>query len=70
MKKSGPQFFSNSIVGAPFLPKKGANHSKSASSLADRASNNKSEIVAHPTGHVNAHLEPTQQQTNNPAALD
>jgi hypothetical protein len=39
-----------------------------ASSLANGASNNKNEIVAHPTGHGNARFGPTQQPTNNIAA--
>jgi hypothetical protein len=45
-----------------------ANRSKNASSLAHQ-SNNKNEIVAHPTDHGNAHFEPIQQPTNNPTAL-
>jgi hypothetical protein len=31
--------------------------------------NNKNKIVAHPTNHGNAHFGPTQQPTNNLAAL-
>jgi hypothetical protein len=34
-----------------------------------KKSNNKNEIVAHPTGHGNAHFGPTQQPANNPVAL-
>jgi hypothetical protein len=52
-----------------FAKNAGANHSKSASSLAGRASNNKNKIVAHPTDHGNAHFCPTQQPTDNTAAL-
>jgi hypothetical protein len=43
---------------------------KNASSLSHHASNNnKSKIVAHPSDHDNAQFGPTQQPTNNPAAL-
>jgi hypothetical protein len=45
-----------------------ANCSKNASSLADRVSNNKNKIFAHPTDHGNAHFGQTQQPTNNIAA--
>jgi hypothetical protein len=31
--------------------------------------NNENKIVAHPTGHGNAHFGPTQQPTNNLSAL-
>jgi hypothetical protein len=34
-----------------------------------RPPNNKNKIVAHPTNHGNAHFGPTQQPTNNLAAL-
>jgi hypothetical protein len=34
-----------------------------------RASNNKNEIVAHPTDHGNPHFGLTQQPTNNPEPL-
>jgi hypothetical protein len=46
-----------------------ANRLKNASSLAHHASHNKNKIVAHPTSHANAQFGPTQQPTNNPAAL-
>jgi hypothetical protein len=52
-----------------FAKKARAKRSKNASSLAHRASNNKTEIVAHPTGHGNAQFGPTQHSTNNLAAL-
>jgi hypothetical protein len=60
MKKSRPQFFSKSNIGA--------HRSKNASSLADRASYNKNKIVEDPTDHGNARFGPTQQPTNNIAA--
>ena len=36
---------------------------------AHQTPNTKYKIVAHPTGHGNAHFGPTQQPTNNPEAL-
>jgi hypothetical protein len=54
---------------APFCQTSRANRSKNVSSLTHHASNNKNKIVAHQTGHGNAQFGPTQQPTNNPAAL-
>jgi hypothetical protein len=68
MKKSRPQIFLQIQGWNSFSPKRRANRSKNASSLADRASNNKNKIVAHPTDHGNARFGPTQQPTNNIAA--
>jgi hypothetical protein len=34
-----------------------------------RTTNNKNEIVAHPTDHGDTQFRPTQQPTNNPEAL-
>jgi hypothetical protein len=65
-EKGAPDFSSNPTLELLFAKNARANHSKNASSLSDRASNNKTESVAHPTGHGNAHFEPTQQSTNNP----
>jgi hypothetical protein len=61
-------FSPNSTLQLLFVKNARANRSKNASSLADRASNNKNKIVAHPTDHGNAHFGPTQQPTNNIAA--
>jgi hypothetical protein len=36
--------------------------------LADRASNYKNKIVAHPAGHGYAYFDPTKQPTNNISA--
>jgi hypothetical protein len=68
-EKGYKQYFSNSNVGSPFRQKCERRLFKNASSLAHQASNNKNEIVAHPTDHGNAHFEPIQQPTNNPAVL-
>jgi hypothetical protein len=68
-EKGAPDFSPNPTLELLFAKSARPNHSKNASSLADQASNNKNEIVAHLTGHGNAHFEPTQQPTNNPAAL-
>jgi hypothetical protein len=68
-EKAAPDFSPNPTLELLFAKNARANCSKNASSLAARASNNKDEIVAHPTDHGNAHFEPTQQPANNPAAL-
>jgi hypothetical protein len=52
-----------------FAKQSHANQSKNISLLAHHASNNKNKIIAHPTGHGNAHFGRTQQPTNNTAAL-
>jgi hypothetical protein len=70
MKKKVQAIFLQIYPWSSFSPKTRAQIvKKKASSLAHRASNNKNEIVAHPAGHGNAHFEPMQQPTNNPAAL-
>jgi hypothetical protein len=63
-----PHFSPNTTLELLLAKNTRANRSKNASSLAHQASNNKKDIVAHPTGHGNAHFEPTQQPINNPAA--
>jgi hypothetical protein len=67
-EKSPPNFSPNPTLELLFAKNACVNRSKIASSLADRASNNKIKIVAHLTGHGNAHFGPTQQPTNNIAA--
>jgi hypothetical protein len=68
-EKLPPNFSPNPTLELLFAKNARANHSKNASSLADRAlSNNKNKIVAHPTDHGNACFGPTQQPTNNIAA--
>jgi hypothetical protein len=69
VKKGSPNYSPNPTLELLFAKKSSANWSKNASSLAHHASNNKNKIVAHPTGHGKAHFGPTQQPTNNPAAL-
>jgi hypothetical protein len=66
-EKGTSNFSPNPTLELLFAKNARADRSKNASSLAHRASNNKSEIVAHPTGHGNA--QPIQQPTNNPVAL-
>jgi hypothetical protein len=68
-EKGAPNFSPNPTLELLFAKNALANRSKNASSLTNRASNNKNEIVGHPADHGNAHFEPTQQPTNNPAAL-
>jgi hypothetical protein len=68
-ERGAPNFSLNPTLKLLFAKNARANRSKNASSLTDRASNHKNEIAAHPTGHDNAHFEPTQQPTNNLAAL-
>jgi hypothetical protein len=68
-EKGTSNFSPNPTLELLFAKKARAKHSKNASSLAHRASNNKNEIVAHPTDDGNAHFEPIQQPTNNPVAL-
>jgi hypothetical protein len=67
-EKPPPNFSPNPTLELLFAQNVRANLSKNASSLADRASNNKNKIVAHPTDHGNARFGPTQQPTNNIAA--
>jgi hypothetical protein len=67
MKKSPPPS-PNLTRELLFAKNTRANRTKNASSLADRASNNKNKIVAHPTDHGNARFGPTQQPTNNIAS--
>jgi hypothetical protein len=69
VEKGKSNFSPNPTLELLFAKKARTNRSKNASSLAHQASNNKIEIIAHPTDHDNAHFEPTQQPTNNPAAL-
>jgi hypothetical protein len=64
-EKLPPNFSPNPTLELLFAKNTRANRSKNASSLADRASNNKNKIVAHPTDHGNARFGPTQQPTNN-----
>jgi hypothetical protein len=64
-----PDFSPNSPLKLLFAKNARANRSKNASSPAHHASNNKNKIVAHPTDHGNPQFGPTQQPTNNPAAL-
>jgi hypothetical protein len=64
-EKLPPDFSPNPTLELLFAKNARGNHSKNASSLADRASNNKNKIVAHPTDHGNARFGPTQQPTNN-----
>jgi hypothetical protein len=66
-EKSPPDFSPNPMLEL-LLSKNARKSFKNASSLADRASNNKNKIVAHPTDHGNARSGPTQQLTNNIAA--
>jgi hypothetical protein len=68
IEKPPPNFSLNPTMELLFAKNACANRSKNASSLANRASNNKNKIIAHPTDHGNAHFEPTQQPTNNIAA--
>jgi hypothetical protein len=68
VEKTPPDFSPNPTLELLFAKNARANRSKNASSLADRASNNKNKIVAHRTGHGNARFGPTQQPTNNIAA--
>jgi hypothetical protein len=68
-EKGAPDFSPNPTLQLLFAKNMRANCSKNASSLANQASKNKNEIVAHPTNHGNAHFEPTQQPTNNLATL-
>jgi hypothetical protein len=67
-EKLPPNFSPNPTLDLLFPKNACANRSKNASSLADRALNNKNKIVAHPTNHGNARFGPTQQPTNNIAA--
>jgi hypothetical protein len=67
-EKLPPNFSPNPMLELLSAKNARANRSKNASSLADRASNKKNKIVAHPTGHGNARFGPTQQPTNNIAA--
>jgi hypothetical protein len=67
--KGTSNFSPNPMLELLFAKNARANCSKNTSSLAHRASNNRNEVVAHPTGHDNAHFERTQQPTNNPTAL-
>jgi hypothetical protein len=67
-EKSPPDFSPNPTLELLFAKNACANRSKNASSLPDRASNNKNKIVVHPTDHGNARFGPTQQPTNNIAA--
>jgi hypothetical protein len=67
-EKWPPNFSPNPTSELLFAKTARANCSKNASSLADRASNNKNKIVAHPIDHGNAHFGPTQKPTNNSAA--
>jgi hypothetical protein len=64
-EKLPPNFSANPTLELLFAKNACANRSKNASSLADRASNNKIKIVAHPTNHGKAHFGSTQQPTNN-----
>jgi hypothetical protein len=68
-EKGAPNFSPNPTLELLFAKNARANRSKNDSSLANQASKNKNEIVAHLTDHGDAHFEPTQQPTNNPAAL-
>jgi hypothetical protein len=68
-EEGAPNFSPNPTFELLFAKNARANCSKNAPSLANRASNNKNEIVAHLTDHCNTHFEQTQQPTNNPAAL-
>jgi hypothetical protein len=68
-EKGTSNFSPNPTLGLLFTKNTRTNRSKNACLLAYPASNNKNEIVAHPTDHGNAHFEPIQQPTNNPAAL-
>jgi hypothetical protein len=58
-----------SNVGAPFCQKSAHKSIKNTSSLALETLNNKNKSVAHPADHGEAQFGPTQQPTNNPAAL-
>jgi hypothetical protein len=64
-EKLPPDFSPNPTLKLLFAKNARENRSKNASSLADRASNNKKKIIAHPTDHGHAHFGPTQQPTNN-----
>jgi hypothetical protein len=69
VEKLPPNFSPNPMLELLFAKNARANLSKNASSLAHRALHNKNKIIAHPTGHGNVHFCPTQQPTNNTAAL-
>jgi hypothetical protein len=65
-----PDFSPNSPLELLFAKNARATQSKNAPSLAHQASNNKNKIVAHLTNHGNTYFGPTQQPTNNTAALE
>jgi hypothetical protein len=68
-EKGTSNFSPNPTLELLFPQNVSADRFKNASSLVHRASNNKNKIVAHLADHGNAHFEPVQQPTNNPAAL-
>jgi hypothetical protein len=70
MKKKVQGIFLQIPYWSSFLPKHSAQIDQKTlprSRIMHRTSKNN--IVAHPIDHGNAHFGPTQQPTNNPAAL-
>jgi hypothetical protein len=69
MKKKVQAIFIQIQRWSSFSPKIAQIDQKTLPRSCIRRSNKKNKIVAHPADHGDAHFGPTQQPTNNPAAL-